>query len=382
VVEVPGQRYFNRSWALNAGIRAATGRWVALLDADAVAAPMFAAAVVSQLTSFPDQVLVGEGGHGLIACRHQAMVQAGGLNEELEGWGHEDTDFLRRLVQGGRRWRYFPEGLLRLIPHGDEERVRFCREKDLHKSEQANMARLGRRLDRSRDRPWPDPVTFGLLGLSFEEVWRSVQYAHYFGRVHEGTVRLYPRWHGSPGMDFTAQPQADLTALVREMEAVLDVAAPLPFVTDFPPEQVTLPLNEWPYHFPGIPTRLRWRGWALEGPRRMAYQLDGCREGDCGNAPAQDLARLLGWAPGWELVRLGPPLSVRECVAAAAASDLFIGVDSGMAQLCYAVGVPVFLLGYGSNPWSLFQWHGNHSPIYCQDTDAFLVKVRHFLGTG
>jgi hypothetical protein len=193
-------------------------------------------------------------------------------------------------------------------------------------------------------------------------------------------VRLFPRWHGWPGADFAARPLADRAALALEIEEVLEISSPLELVTDVPLEEVTCLLGRWPMQFPQVPTRVRWRGWDHGLHRRLVYQLDGRWAAGDKNPPPEDVAKLLGWTPGFELVRLGAPLSVRECALAAAASDLFFGVDSGMIQLCYAVGVPVFLIAYRTNRQVLFAWHGTRHAVHCADTAEFLTKARLFLG--
>jgi hypothetical protein len=227
---------------------------------------------------------------------------------------------------------------------------------------------------------WSDPVTFGLTGPGFGDVWKSVQFAHYVRRTRGIAVRLYARWHGWPGKDFSASPLVDRLALAREIDEVLDVSPPLEIVRDVPLEDVTCLLGRWPMHFPQVPARVRWRGWAHGLHRRLAYQLDGRWAASDKNPPPEDLPRLLGWAPGFEMVRLGAPLSVRECALAAATSDLYFGVDSGMLQLCYAIGVPIFLIGYRMGREVLFAWHGNRHAVHCADTADFLAKARLFLG--
>jgi hypothetical protein len=181
-------------------------------------------------------------------------------------------------------------------------------------------------------------------------------------------------------VDFSAEPLVDRTALAHEIEDVLDVSGPVEMVTDVTLEEVTCLLGRWPMHFPQVPTRGRWRGWTDGLHRRVTYQLDGRWSASDKNPPPEDLPRLLGWAGGFELVRLGEHLSVQKCVAAAAASDLYFGVDSGMLQLCYAVGVPVFLIGYGMRHQVLFAWHGHRHAVHCADTADFLAKARLFLG--
>jgi hypothetical protein len=51
-----------------------------------------------------------------------------------------------------------------------------------------------------------------------------------------------------------------------------------------------------------------------------------------------------------------------------------------MIQLCYAVGVPVFLISYQMDPLVLFAWHGSRHAVHCSDTADFLTRARLFLG--
>jgi hypothetical protein len=229
---------------------------------------------------------------------------------------------------------------------------------------------------------WPDPFTFGITGPGFGDVWRSVQYAHLVRRLGRVQVRLYTLWHGWPGNDFIPVPRFDRTELAFEIASVLAMPRPFEIVTDTSFQEVTRMLGLWPWHFPHVPTRVRWRGWTPGGCRRIAYQFDGDWSADKKNPPPADLRRLMALSDEGELVRLGKPLTVQQCMEAAASCDVFVGVDSGMAQLCYAVGVPVFLIGYQQDPSVLFSWHGDKQPIQCADTADLLFKVRLFLGSG
>jgi hypothetical protein len=227
---------------------------------------------------------------------------------------------------------------------------------------------------------WSDPVTFGITGPGFGDVWKSVQYAQYVARTHSTAVRLYPYWHGWPGANFSPTPLADKRCLIEEILTVLDNPRPVACVSEVSRENQVCLLERWPMHFPQLRTRRRWDGWSAGEARRITYQFDGAWEGQRKNPPPEDVARLLAVAPGCEYVRLGKPLPVRACVEAAATSDAFIGVDSGMAQLCYCVGVPVLLVSYEQDSLVLFAWHGSRHALYCADTDDLLFKVRLFLG--
>ena len=168
--------------------------------------------------------------------------------------------------------------------------------------------------------------------------------------------------------------------LAREILDLLDLPRPLPVVTDASIEEVFVP-GQVPWYFPlTISARMRWRGWGRGLHRRIVYQLDGVSCAEAKNPPAGDVARLLEFAPGFEMVPLGKHLSLRQCVELAAESDLFFGVDSGMLQLCYAVGVPVFLIGYQMSAMHLLHWHGDRHAVHCSETIDFVFKARHFLG--
>jgi len=60
---------------------------------------------------------------------------------------------------------------------------------------------------------------------------------------------------------------------------------------------------------------------------------------------------------GVRATRLGSSLSLLECVKAAATSDLFIGVESGMSHLCHSVGVPTFIIANKLNNHHIEKYH-------------------------
>jgi hypothetical protein len=197
--------------------------------------------------------------------------------------------------------------------------------------------------------------------------------------AHGVEVSFYPNWHGFRGKDFTPEPRLSREAAVRELLDLLDLPRPVPVVTDASIEEVFVP-EQIPWNFPlTVASRIRWRDWGRGLHRRIVYQLDGVSCADVKNPPPGDVARLLEVAPGFEMVPLGKHLSLGECARIAAESDLFFGVDSGMLQLCYAVGVPVFLIGYQMSELHLLKWHGDRHAVYCTDTTDFLCKARQFL---
>jgi hypothetical protein len=379
IVEVSGEKYFNLSQARNAGARQTTAPWLAILDADNVVSPDFARRALA-LLSDERIMLRSEINSGPLVCHRTPFQRVGGYDERFEGWGAAASDLTRRLLLAGLRQLRLPSDILGVLEHTGAERVRHYRQKDMQVSDVANKRRNPFRLDRNLCRPWPDPTILGISAHHFGDVWKSVQYACYLQRVHQVRVQLYAQWHGwGNPKRFSETPICDRSALAREILAALDAPTELEIVDDAPFDQV-IPIG-FPavWHFPFLPTRTRWRGWQRGLHHRIAYQLDGSWSGSRKNPPTGDIPRLLTLAPGFEMVPLGKHLSVQECIETAAHSDLFIGVDSGMAQLCYAVGVAVFLIGFNMDADVLFSFHGAQHPIWCADTDDCLFRARAFL---
>lgn len=159
VVRVPGRAHFHLTAARNAGAAAASGPWLAFLDADVRLDPGFGAAVFPRLQE--PAFWLAEGGpkelSGSVLVPRAAFEAAGGYDEALVGWGSEDVDLYRRLAGLGLPRRGFPGGLMACIPHGDDLRVAHAevKEKDLGwlvnmfylEAKQALMARQGAALD-------------------------------------------------------------------------------------------------------------------------------------------------------------------------------------------------------------------------------------------
>lgn len=97
------------------------------------------------------------------------------------------------------------------------------------------------------------------------------------------------------------------------------------------------------FKVPYLPTKVRWQP-SHHGV--IAHQLTNSQEP--ANNPRclkeHHLKGIMDWINVNSMgVRLGLPMSIKECVEAAATSDLFIGMDSGMSHVCHSVGVPVIL---------------------------------------
>jgi len=351
VVDLPGCHPVDPGRAVRAGARVAAAPWLAVLGPAVIVSERFLSAVLALRAE--GVFLTADGGEDpVIVCSREALAQAtsedGAFGEAL----------CRRLGALGLKRVQLPPGLF-FRPEELRRRTSFPAMPEVR---------------------FPDPVTIGIVGPGLGDIFKGLYYAYWVQQTYSVDVSLYTNWHGFRGKDFTPEPLLRKEAVVREILDLLDLPRPLPVVTDAPVEEVFVP-DQLPWHFPmTVAARVRWRGWGQGLHRRIAYQLDGVSCADEKNPPPGDVARLLGFAPGFEMVPLGKHLSLSQCAEVAAESDLFFGVDSGMLQLCYAIGVPVFLISYRMSGLHLFKWHGDRHAVYCTDTADFVFKARLFLG--
>lgn len=122
-------------------------------------------------------------------------------------------------------------------------------------------------------------------------------------------------------------------------------------------------------HPPTVPTKVR---WINRRHHRICYQFDGRYLGHLKNPPPQDIELFLREPLGVQAVQLGKHLSIEESIEYAANSDCFVGVDSGMAQLCYSVGVPVYLVRYNQLQNMIDYWHGSRPKKILQTLPEFI----------
>jgi hypothetical protein len=379
VVEVAQVEHFNWGHACNAGARTATGRWLAFLDSAVVVAEQFATKVRALLNeevlidgSPPEESASAVGGDdpNLLLCSATAFARAGGYDPQLAEGRLQARDLRQRLLAQGLRRACLPREFFRVLgPPVEGETDPLCQLRELWAG---------------KDYPswvrWPNPITVGIVGPGFGDVFKGIRYAYYLQQEHRLEVSLYPLWHGFRRMDFRKTPHVSREALAREIMEVLDVPSPLPLDTSKPIDEVYVP-DGWPWHFhPQVPTKLRWQGWPKGHHRRIAYQFDASSSAEVKNPSSAEQQQMLNFAPGYEMVPLGKHLSVQQCVEIASACDLFVGVDSGMMHLCYAVGVPAFLLCNQVDPLVLFKWHGSSHAIYCFGAQDFIHKATQFLG--
>jgi hypothetical protein len=134
-VVVSGERYFNKSLALNLGVALSGARHVLVCDADVIVEP---AALDSWARSLAARERAGlaltpvhmvetatrlpRDAPGIVAFNVEDFLRVQGYSSDFLGWGFEDRDFLWRLDQAGVR--VLESGYATHISHDELERTR------------------------------------------------------------------------------------------------------------------------------------------------------------------------------------------------------------------------------------------------------------------
>ncbi len=134
-------------------------------------------------------------------------------------------------------------------------------------------------------------------------------------------------------------------------------------------------------YYPTI-RRWRWPGHSV----KVAVHFDGVSSATDKNPSAADKESITNHLLdlGYELIFLGPQLSISHVVDILATSAFFVGVDSGFSHVAHSVGVPMFLLQY---KMPLVACHRGKSYMLCNGAADLInnrlktwLNYRKFLG--
>jgi predicted glycosyltransferase involved in capsule biosynthesis len=124
--------YFQMSHAKNTAHKLASGDILCNLDADNFLSVEFIETILKLFEKEEQIVIYGTGGaNGKVCVTRDNFLKLGGYNEQFEGWGVEDLDFLRRAsafleLKQAELWQFDWN-----ITHDNEDRVRKTKSKDL-----------------------------------------------------------------------------------------------------------------------------------------------------------------------------------------------------------------------------------------------------------
>jgi hypothetical protein len=169
-------------------------------------------------------------------------------------------------------------------------------------------------------------------------------------------------------------PNGDISGRISELLELLDIPDPVRKKIIIDRSHQTGDAPDMATWIPSMDTKRRWKE-----PKslKVAYQIDGQFGADKKNPPSADADLLLAFfrEAGIPLVRIGKRISLHDCVEELAGSSMFIGVDSGMAQLSYCVGTPTYIVQYGMDDFYINSWHKNKA-------QRIYPTIREFLRRG
>lgn len=138
--------WWNMSRARNLGANAATGEYLAFVDADYLLQPTYIARAVGAMTATASRLGCPSLPHcelfGACVVEARWIHHLRGFDEALNenGYGWDDIDFYHRSTAHGEAPLPLGTGLLEDIKHGDDDRTRFYSQKDIRAGHQANIA--------------------------------------------------------------------------------------------------------------------------------------------------------------------------------------------------------------------------------------------------
>ncbi len=182
-----------------------------------------------------------------------------------------------------------------------------------------------------------DQLVYGGLCAGFGDAVIYLNVVRHFHAVTRLQVRL-SRWTIRKCRDRRAVYGDLLSAFELSSTCQLCDCHPTANIDHLNP-LITTRIVDAPIEFLRSP--VRWRGGDSDF---ITYQFDGTSFGDLKAPSADDVELLVSSTRGYKMVCLGKQFSVEENLALLAQSKCFIGVDSGIAQLAYSVGVPMFLM--------------------------------------
>ena len=127
-VKYGGVDYYRMAHARNLSVLASAGEYVVISSADIILSENYFE-VVREMLSEGDYVWLGHNLRfiGVLVCKREEFINAGGFDERFEFYGKEDKDLVLRLERRGGKTARLPAGLLRLIPTSKEDKLKNYR---------------------------------------------------------------------------------------------------------------------------------------------------------------------------------------------------------------------------------------------------------------
>jgi glycosyltransferase involved in cell wall biosynthesis len=149
IIEVIGQKHFNKSAAINMGFAEVQTDYLIVCDADVIIEPSTItewalAKTPGRLISL-ERVIESDGsgtrsGPGICCCATADFSRLGGYSSDYIGWGFEDHDFISRAQRLGIA--HTSSGVGTHLSHSDAERTQYYYSHDKQLMREVNKARF------------------------------------------------------------------------------------------------------------------------------------------------------------------------------------------------------------------------------------------------
>jgi len=127
-VKYSGVDYYRMAHARNLSVLLSSGEYIVISCADIILSENYFEAV-REMLSEGDYVWLSHNLRfvGVVVCKREEFISAGGFDERFEFYGKEDKDLVLRLERRGGKTARLPAGLLRLIPTPKEDKLKNYR---------------------------------------------------------------------------------------------------------------------------------------------------------------------------------------------------------------------------------------------------------------
>lgn len=122
-----GRDYYHMAHARNLSVLAAAGEYIVIMSADIYPVLGFLEAARQLIAERGYTWMYDERYRGVIVCKRQEFIDAGGYDERFEFYGPEDRDLDMRLRRRGDNFGLLPAGLLNVIRTPDREKAKNYR---------------------------------------------------------------------------------------------------------------------------------------------------------------------------------------------------------------------------------------------------------------
>ena len=109
--------------------------------------------------------------------------------------------------------------------------------------------------------------------------------------------------------------------------------------------------------------------WVLNKSKNVCYQFDG-KSHKCKNMKndneEKEIIKILKDS-GFNPIRLGGRIFLKDCIKYLSNCEFFIGVESGFAHIASSVGTPIFMIMNGRTYKEIKDCHENRELLLCTD---------------